>query len=116
MDNVECYNWNIIEFFKNNQILDKINYSETDWCLYLDPPWTGVYYKLEKIIDLNFGNTNVCDFIKNSNVKYVCMKVPKNFNFSYLFDLFDNVKIVKVVYCWIILIEKNELLHNCRIY
>ena len=44
----------------------------------------GVYYKLEKIVDLYFGDINVSDFIKKVNVKYICMKVPKNFNLSYL--------------------------------
>lgn len=107
LNNVECYNQDIIKFFNDKEILNKINYNETDWCLYLDPPWTGVYYKLEKLIDLYLGDTNVCDFIKNANVNYICMKVPKNFNFSYLFDLFNDIKIFKVVYCYIILIKKN---------
>lgn len=108
LNNVECYNNDIIELLNNKVFLNKINYNETDWCLYLDPPWTGVYYKLDKIIDLYFGNVNVCDFIKNANVNFICMKVPKNFNFSYLFELFNDIKIFKVVYCYIILIEKNK--------
>jgi hypothetical protein len=108
LNNVECHNNDIIELMNNKIFLDKINYNEIDWCLYLDPPWSGVYYKLDLIIDLFFGNVNVCDFIKKTHVKYICMKVPKNFNFSYLFELFDNIKIFKVVYCYIILIEKNK--------
>lgn len=106
LNNVICFNNDIIKLLNDKEILNKINYNQTDWCLYLDPPWTGVYYKLEKTIDLYLGNTNVCDFLKNANVNYICMKVPKNFNFSYLFDLFANVKIFKVVYCYIILIQK----------
>jgi hypothetical protein len=108
LNNVECYNNDIIELLNNKIFLNKINYNKTDWCLYLDPPWTGVYYKLDKNIDLYFGNVNVCDFIKNTNINYICMKVPKNFNFSYLFELFNDIKIFKVVYCYIILIEKNK--------
>ena len=107
LNNVECYNNNIIKLMNDKTILNKINYNETDWCLYLDPPWTGVYYKLEKVIDLYFGDTNVSDFIKDVNIKNICMKVPKNFNFSYLFDLFSDIKIIKVVYCYIILIQKK---------
>lgn len=108
LNNVECYNNDIIKLLNNKEILNKINYNETNWCLYLDPPWTGVFYKLEKNIDLYFGNVNICDFIKNANVNYICMKVPKNFNFSYLFELFNDIKIFKIVYCYIILIEKNN--------
>jgi 16S rRNA G966 N2-methylase RsmD len=109
LNNVNCFNNDIINLLNNKEILNKINFNQnnlSEWCLYLDPPWTGVYYKLEKSIDLYFGNTNVCDFLKNANINNICMKVPKNFNFSYLFDLFSNIKIFKVVYCYIILIQK----------
>jgi hypothetical protein len=100
------YNSDIKKLLNDKNFFTDINFDINTWCLYLDPPWTGVYYKLEKIIDLFFGSTNVLDFIKCINVKYICIKVPKNFNLSYLFDLFSNIKIFKVVYCYIVLIEK----------
>ena len=108
LKNIQIYNDDIVSLLDNEKFFRDIKYDEKTWCLYLDPPWTGVYYKLEKIVDLYFGDINVSDFIKKVNVKYICMKVPKNFNLSYLFDLFSNIKIIKVVYCYIVLIEKQS--------
>lgn len=72
----------------------------------MDPPWTGVFCKLEKIIDLYFGDLKVTDFVKNIDVKYICLKVPKNYNLSYVYDLFNNIHIYKAIQCYIILIIK----------
>ena len=108
LKNVKLYNYDIKKLFDDEKFFKDIKFDIENWCLYLDPPWTGVYYRLERTIDLFFGTTNVSDFIKKVNVKYICMKVPKNFNFSYLFDLFSNIKIFKVVYCYIVLIEREK--------
>jgi len=108
LKNIQYYNNDIIKLLNDKNILKDINFNKMNWCLFLDPPWSGIYYKLDKVIDLYFGNTNVSDFLKEVNVNYICMKVPKNFNFSYLFDLFSNIKIIKVIYCYIILIDKSN--------
>lgn len=109
LKNVESYNCDIIELLNKRELLNKIKNNKQSYLLYLDPPWTGVYYKLEKNIDLYFGTTNICDFIKNIDaIDYICIKVPKNFNFSYLFYLFDNIRIFKVIFCYIILIDKTN--------
>jgi hypothetical protein len=104
--NVKLYNESIVDFFNNTNILKDIKYDINQWCLYLDPPWSGVFYKLKENIEMFFGQTNVIEFLNSINVKYICLKVPKNFNLSRLFDIFENIIIHKVKYCYIILITK----------
>ena len=98
--NVEIYNKDIIILMKEK----KFNSLKT--CLYLDPPWSGVYYKLKDVQNLVLGNLNIVDWIKTVPIKYICLKVPKNYNFSYLFDNFNDIKIEKVIYCYLIFITK----------
>jgi predicted RNA methylase len=93
----------IIDFMKNcNESCHKFNI-ET-YCLFLDPPWSGVFYKTEAVIDLFFGsegnasnldNINIIDFIKSlkSVMRYVCIKVPNNYNFSALYSAFYKITI-----------------------
>ena len=100
--NVKCFNSDIITLISTH----KHNFDAGQWCLYLDPPWSGIYYKLETVIDLYLGKTNIIEFIKNIDLKYICIKVPKNYNLSALFDNFNNIIIHKVIYCYIILIIK----------
>ena len=47
------------------------NYNPSTHLLFLDPPWSGVFYKTEQNIDLYLSDINVVDFIKSIHVKYV---------------------------------------------
>jgi 16S rRNA G966 N2-methylase RsmD len=91
----------IIDFMKNcNKHCHKFNID--NYCLFLDPPWSGVFYKTEAVIDLFFSNgddtnsgLNIIDFIKSikSTIKYICIKVPNNYNFSALYSAFYKITI-----------------------
>jgi tRNA/tmRNA/rRNA uracil-C5-methylase (TrmA/RlmC/RlmD family) len=89
----------IINFMKNcNKNCHKFNID--NYCLFLDPPWSGVFYKTETVIDLFFsngsdGDLNIIDFIKSLKltIKYVCIKVPNNYNFSALYSAFYKITI-----------------------
>ena len=102
LKNVSLYNQDITKFMINN----KFNTDNT--CLFLDPPWTGPFYKLNTVVDLHFGDVNVLDFLKEiyskKLIKFTCMKVPKNFNFTLLFDYFKHCNIYRSIGCYIILI------------
>jgi hypothetical protein len=91
---------------QNKKKLHELKYNSSQFVVFLDPMWSGPLYKMEKVIDLKYGNINIIDFIKNNDIKYACIKVPKNFNFSYLFDNFYNIKIEKYIYCYLIFITK----------
>ena len=73
-------------------------------CIFLDPPWGGIYIKHLDVIDLYYGTTNVIDFIGNTlstgiykNV-YLCMKVPPNFNFGRLYSVQTKKKHILHIY------------------
>ena len=102
LKNVVTYNQDITQFMIKNK------FDINDTCLFLDPPWTGPFYKLNTVVNLYFGDINVIDFLKNISsrkiIKYISMKVPKNFNFTYLFDNFKNCHIYRSVGCYVIMI------------
>lgn len=85
----------IIEFMKkcNNHCP---HFNKNSYCLFLDPPWSGVFYKTESVIDLYLGETNIIDFIQSINIKYVCLKVPNNYNFAALYTAFYKITIHKL--------------------
>jgi predicted RNA methylase len=92
--NVEVIHEDIIVFMKSK--LKTIHYNPVTYLLFLDPPWSGVFYKTEQNIDLYLSGINVIDFIKSIHVKYVCMKVPFNYNISKLYTSFYNFTIYRL--------------------
>lgn len=106
LTNVSTFNTSIIAFMDNiEQNCD--NYDPSTFCLFLDPPWTGVFYKIKKNIDLYLDDINIIDFIKQiKNIKYICLKVPFNYNFAYLYKAFYNFNIYRLsgFYCVLITI------------
>jgi 16S rRNA G966 N2-methylase RsmD len=93
-------------FMKNKNKLNDIKYDINTFCLCLDPPWEGVFYKLEKTIDLYLSNINILDLIKDINVKYICIKAPHNYNLAMLYKYFYNVTIYRLSGFYFILIVK----------
>jgi 16S rRNA G966 N2-methylase RsmD len=83
--NVVCYNQSILT-------LDIPKTNNT--CIFLDPPWGGIYIKYMDVVDLYYGTTNVVDFINTTILKhkhsYWCMKVPPNFNFGKMYSIQTN--------------------------
>ena len=97
----------IIAFMNNNKYLSSIKYNINNFCIFLDPPWSGYFYKIEKIIDLYLNNINILDLIINMNVKYIYIKVPFNYNFAKLYKSFNNITITKFDGYYIIYIIKK---------
>lgn len=93
-------------FMKNKNKLNNIKYDINTFCLCLDPPWNGVFYKLEKTIDLYLSNINILDLIKDINVKYICIKAPHNYNLAMLYKYFYNITIYRLSGFYFILIIK----------
>jgi len=87
LKNVVCYNQSILT-------LDIPKTTNT--CIFLDPPWGGIYIKYMDVVDLYYGTTNVVDFISTTISKhkhihiYWCMKVPPNFNFAKIYSIQTN--------------------------
>jgi len=87
LKNVVCYNQSILT-------LDIPKTTNT--CIFLDPPWGGIYIKYMDVVDLYYGTTNVVDFINTTiskherNHRYWCMKVPPNFNFGKMYSIQTN--------------------------
>jgi hypothetical protein len=103
--NITTFNDSIISFMHNIKIKCP-KYNSGQYCLFLDPPWTGVFYKTEKTINLFLDNINIIDFIKRlKNIKYICLKVPFNYNFSHLYREFSNITIHKVIGFYFVLIQ-----------
>jgi len=106
LKNVMAYNDDIIRYMKDSKLLKIINYDLNSFCLFLDPPWSGYFYKIEKNIDLYLNNINLVDLIVQMNIKYIYVKVPYNFNFAYLYHNFKNITIYKFTSYYIIYIRK----------
>lgn len=104
------------EFLKNNleqyKLLDKVNINCNDYMnvyntfsqdiVYFDPPWGGPDYYKEQQLDLFINNKNIYYLINSlyqRQVKFVVIKVPKNFNISRIIKetLYKNVDIHKVL-------------------
>ena len=75
-------NTDTIEYMK------KYKGDKNKYCLFLDPPWSGVYYKTENELDLFLGNMNILDIIKMIDTKYICIKAPSNYNFKSFYKYF----------------------------
>jgi len=90
----------------DNKLLSSINFNINNFCLFLDPPWSGYFYKVEKNVDLFLNNINIIDLIVKMNIKFIYIKVPYNFNFSYLYNNFNNITIYKFTQYFIIYIIK----------
>jgi len=106
LKNIKVYLDDIIKFMNNINILNEINYNIHNYCLFLDPPWGGIHYKLEKNINLMLSDIDILDFILKLNIKYIVIKVPFNYNFKKLYKLFSNLSIFKLEGFYVILIIK----------
>jgi len=100
LENIETYLDDIIEFIRNRK------FNINDHCLFLDPPWSGVFYKLDPVLNLYLSNINIIDIIKETNLKYICIKAPYNFNFLDLYKNFYNVVIFRLSGFYFIMIKK----------
>ncbi len=106
LNNVKCILDDVTLFMSDNKKLKSIDYNIEKYLLFLDPPWTGVFYKNEDNIKLYLSDINVLEFIKNIRVKYIVLKVPFNYNMKQLYKYFNNIIIYKLSGFFIIFIVK----------
>jgi tRNA/tmRNA/rRNA uracil-C5-methylase (TrmA/RlmC/RlmD family) len=93
-------------FMKDDNRLNSIGYNTNSFILCLDPPWEGVFYKINTQLDLYLSNINILDFLKEIDVKYICIKAPNNYNFTKLYQYFYNVTIYRLGGFYFIMIVK----------
>lgn len=89
------HNLNVYERKNVNVILGdytklkgEMSYAE-DTVYFFDPPWGGIYYKLETDMDLFLSNINVIDLLPKNFI----LKAPINYNISKLLYKFKNIQI-----------------------
>lgn len=107
LKNIDIFNDDVINFMTDKNKLKEINYDINNFCLFLDPPWSGYHYKLEKNINLFLSGIDILDFIMKIDIKYIVLKVPFNYNFKKLYKYFTNTIIHRLEGFYIILIIKN---------
>ena len=63
--------------------------------IFIDPPWGGNDYKLKKKMNLFIDNVDIIDIINKlyHNTRFICLKVPNNFNITNDINLFWEYKI-----------------------
>jgi 16S rRNA G966 N2-methylase RsmD len=103
LKNIKVLHDDITIYMKNRQ-----HYDPNTYCLFLDPPWTGVFYQIDINLDLFLSNINILDFIKNIGIKYICIKVPKNYNFNNLYKYFFNTVVYRLQGFYFVLITNNR--------
>jgi 16S rRNA G966 N2-methylase RsmD len=94
-NNVQLYKCNnvsfilgdYIELFKNKD--KRITNGDV---YFFDPPWTGVYYKMYKNMDLYLSGVNVMDVLPE---KFI-LKAPYNYNIQGLREKYPRIKVYKV--------------------
>ncbi len=64
-------------------------YSEDETVYFFDPPWGGIYYKLEQVIDLYLSNINIIDLLPKNFV----LKAPLNYNIQSVVKKYKNIQI-----------------------
>lgn len=99
-NNIEIFN--ILIKLYNDDILNHLN-DDYD-LIFIDPPWGGPNYKLEKFISLSLGNIKLTDLTKilRDKNKIIVYKLPFNYNLNE-FSLY-NYEIYKIKNYLIIII------------
>ena len=82
-------------------------FDKNKYCIFLDPPWSGYYYKVEKIVNLYLNDIDILKLIKDIDIKYIYIKVPHNYDFSNLYHMFYNVTIYRFNGYYIIYLIKD---------
>ena len=80
--------------FKNYEVLnmDANNFNKKADFYFYDPPWTGIFYKMNIKMSLYLGNKNIVDILHSN----FCLKAPMNYDISELMEKFSNISIYKI--------------------
>lgn len=94
-NNVDIYNHDCIQLLKENTFKDKL--------VFFDPPWGGIFYRIEDKNDLFLSKINIVDILPNNFV----LKAPLNYNIENLLNKFPEI-IIHKMHNYIIIIGKNK--------
>ncbi len=103
-NNIKTYGRKNIEVI-NDDFLNLIPALNSD-VIFMDPPWTGTFYKMNDKMDLYLSGKNIIDIIPKLNCKMVALKLPLNYNISGLLEKFNNLQVFKLYNVLLILIKK----------
>lgn len=116
--NLEQYNFKNYTIINgdSNIIIPKLQYIDV---IYIDPPWGGKCYKTKDNLRLSLGDINIEMFILNcynneitiSSLKVITLKLPKNYDLKYLFEMLNekfDIYLYELKKINIIIIEKKE--------
>ena len=103
-NNIKTYGRTNIEVI-NDDFLNLIDALSAD-VIFMDPPWTGTFYKMNDKMDLYLSNVNIIDIIPKLKCKMVALKLPLNYNISGLLDKVGNFQVFKMYSVMLILIKK----------
>ena len=87
-NNVNVFKKKNIELINDDYLNKEKKYKNN--LVFFDPPWSGIYYKIEESIDLYLRNKNIRDCPRSKSI----LKAPHNFNVSGL----ENVIVEKSIY------------------
>ena len=74
VNNVNTYKRNNIQLINKDYLNIKNKYNDL---IFFDPPWSGIYYKIEENIELYLGTKNIKDLLRKKSI----LKAPFNFNY-----------------------------------
>jgi hypothetical protein len=103
-NNVKTYNRKNVELI-NDDFLNIVDALSAD-VIFMDPPWTGTFYKMYDKMDLYLSEINIIDLIPKLKCKIVALKLPMNYNIRGLLEKVSNLEIFKIYGIILILIKK----------
>ena len=103
-NNVKTYNRKNVELI-NDDFLNIVDALSAD-VIFMDPPWTGTFYKMYDKMDLYLSEINIIDLIPKLKCKIVALKLPMNYNIRGLLEKVNNLEIIKIYGIILILIKK----------
>ena len=74
--------------------------------IFMDPPWTGTFYRMFDNMDLFLSDINIIDIIPKLKCKMVALKLPSNYNVKGLLDKVNRIELFKIHGVLFILIRK----------
>jgi len=98
--NLKTYGFSNYDLINGDSLLIVPKLSSVD-IIYVDPPWGGREYKTKQILRLEFGTISVEQFVLNcfnkelsvSCPKIVALKLPKNYDLKYLYEMLSMYEI-----------------------
>jgi 16S rRNA G966 N2-methylase RsmD len=89
-------------YITNNDFLEVVPTLENIDIIFMDLPWGGRNYKNQTNLRISIGNKSMEDIVLNffdislmkSNIKFIVLKIPKNYDIKYLYNYLKNNCIV----------------------